>query len=574
MVRALDQGRSAGAVTLKVNPYADVDWTGGRQYKANLHTHSTESDGRLSPAQVIDEYRARGYKALALTDHNRNTWPWTAFDRDPAAVQMLPISGNELSRHHHALSLFSNYVTPGNDLEVSLNGVAEAGGLAVLCHPAMHWVPGHAQATGLNVALAPALAKVTEGEFSIETWFRTTDAGRNILLGNYSGGYHGALNLELHTANRVRIYVQPVNGATVDLNVSAETLGIDTRDGKWHHLAGVRRQGQIYLYLDGQLAGQEADRAGQYELRGSTYFIGRDSRTGSTTLNGDLCQARLWRRGLSQEELTSVVSGDAIFTGGLLAEYASPATRGRLPEGLYADTAGSSEGPFDAQATGAAPDAVLDGPEALGSRQANVAALRFAPTPFPTFVSGQALDWYLDLYQRHQHLVAIEVLNGTRPDREIPLDRQLWDHLLTALMPHRPVWGAAVDDMHSMQHLGRDWIVLLTGRLSVRTARIALETGRYYFASTRVHGVSADVERTPRIEAITHDEAAGQITITATVAGSPVPDDACVWIADGRVVHTGLTLAYRDVPGIGGYARAEITGDGGTALTNPFGFTA
>ena len=204
----------------------------------------------------------------------------------------------------------------------------------------------------------------------------------------------------------------------------------------------------------------------------------------------------------------------------------------------------------------------------------NVAALRFAPAGFPTSVSDQALDWYLDLYQRHQHLVAIEVLNGTRPDREIPLDRQLWDCLLTALMPHRPVWGAAVDDMHSMQHLGRDWVVLLAGRLNEGTVRTALETGRYYFASTRVHGLSADVDRTPRIERITHDEAAGRIAITATAAGSPVPDDACVWIADGRVVHTGLTLAYRSVPGIGGYARAEITGDGGTTLTNPFGFVA
>ena len=41
-----------------------IGQTGG-QYKANLHTHSTESDGQLSPEQVIDEYRARGYKALA-----------------------------------------------------------------------------------------------------------------------------------------------------------------------------------------------------------------------------------------------------------------------------------------------------------------------------------------------------------------------------------------------------------------------------------------------------------------------------------------------------------------------------
>jgi len=89
-----------------------------------------------------------------------------------------------------------------------------------------------------------------------------------------------------------------------------------------------------------------------------------------------------------------------------------------------------------------------------------------------------------------------------------------------------------------------------------------------------VYGSSADVDRTPRIERIVHDTAAGRIAITATVASQAVPENACVWIADGRVVHTGLTLDYRSVSGIGAYVRAEITGDGGTAFTNPFGFVA
>jgi len=39
-------------------------------YKANLHTHSTISDGKLSPTEVKDLYKAKGYQILALTDHN------------------------------------------------------------------------------------------------------------------------------------------------------------------------------------------------------------------------------------------------------------------------------------------------------------------------------------------------------------------------------------------------------------------------------------------------------------------------------------------------------------------------
>ncbi len=39
------------------------------QYKANLHCHSTRSDGRLSPEELVRRYRERGYDILAITDH-------------------------------------------------------------------------------------------------------------------------------------------------------------------------------------------------------------------------------------------------------------------------------------------------------------------------------------------------------------------------------------------------------------------------------------------------------------------------------------------------------------------------
>lgn len=38
-------------------------------FKANLHAHSNISDGRLTPEQVKEEYKRRGYSILALTDH-------------------------------------------------------------------------------------------------------------------------------------------------------------------------------------------------------------------------------------------------------------------------------------------------------------------------------------------------------------------------------------------------------------------------------------------------------------------------------------------------------------------------
>lgn len=39
-------------------------------YKANLHTHTTVSDGKLTPEETRDAYKAQGYSILALTDHS------------------------------------------------------------------------------------------------------------------------------------------------------------------------------------------------------------------------------------------------------------------------------------------------------------------------------------------------------------------------------------------------------------------------------------------------------------------------------------------------------------------------
>ena len=41
----------------------------GNFYKANLHSHSTVSDGQLSPRQMKELYKSRGYNILCCTDH-------------------------------------------------------------------------------------------------------------------------------------------------------------------------------------------------------------------------------------------------------------------------------------------------------------------------------------------------------------------------------------------------------------------------------------------------------------------------------------------------------------------------
>ena len=42
----------------------------GNFYKANLHCHTTYSDGKLTPEEVKKAYLAKGYSIVAFTDHN------------------------------------------------------------------------------------------------------------------------------------------------------------------------------------------------------------------------------------------------------------------------------------------------------------------------------------------------------------------------------------------------------------------------------------------------------------------------------------------------------------------------
>jgi hypothetical protein len=142
------------------NPYENVDWTTHLQYKANLHTHTTRSDGRMNPQTVVDKYQAHGYAILAVTDHNEVTWPWQGFatlspsnrtrerlaegllvpadtvyeNRDPVEMGMLAIQANELSRHHHMGSYFNDHNGTTTE-EESLEATAAKSGIITFMHP-------------------------------------------------------------------------------------------------------------------------------------------------------------------------------------------------------------------------------------------------------------------------------------------------------------------------------------------------------------------------------------------------------------------------------------------------------
>lgn len=60
-----------------INPYDCVDWDSFGTYKANLHTHSTASDGDVELSDMAELYYDAGYDILAFTDHGVINPGWT-----------------------------------------------------------------------------------------------------------------------------------------------------------------------------------------------------------------------------------------------------------------------------------------------------------------------------------------------------------------------------------------------------------------------------------------------------------------------------------------------------------------
>ena len=146
------------------NPYQAIDWASVNQYKGNFHTHTTQSndasDG-FTTAYVVDRYHAAGYKILSLTDHDYNPYPWELFSqymssipaRDPAALGMLAVPGNELSKdntnswsertggqfNHHNDFFTGRQGQEFASLQESYAYTYALGGMQIINHPGQYW---------------------------------------------------------------------------------------------------------------------------------------------------------------------------------------------------------------------------------------------------------------------------------------------------------------------------------------------------------------------------------------------------------------------------------------------------
>lgn len=178
MAGAVAAPEPAGAKSYSiVNPYETVDWDTWGQYKANLHSHSTASDGSVNFDKMIEAHYARGYDILAMTDHGVVNRGWnitpqivpiisfqsylnppkpltderyaaiqSGAGRDGRGMTNVPF-GIELNavsmKLTHVNGFFADYGQGlwgrENDYETPIAGVHALGGLTVINHPG-YWL--------------------------------------------------------------------------------------------------------------------------------------------------------------------------------------------------------------------------------------------------------------------------------------------------------------------------------------------------------------------------------------------------------------------------------------------------
>lgn len=132
----------------------------------NFHLHTHHSDGRLLPQQLMQQAMERGLASLAITDHHSVNGYWMALDYLQSQPQFgspsLPhlwsgieitstlldtqvhILGYGFDPNHLVLQPYLQGSSPEGDqaqAEQVISSIHQAGGLAVLAHPARYRQP-------------------------------------------------------------------------------------------------------------------------------------------------------------------------------------------------------------------------------------------------------------------------------------------------------------------------------------------------------------------------------------------------------------------------------------------------
>lgn len=105
--------------------------------RADLHMHTTFSDGWPSPREIVERGHLCGLHVIAVTDHDTIEGALRAAEHAAARGRLEVVIGEEVSsRDGHIVGLFlERRVRPGMSAAATVHAIHDQGGLAVAVHP-------------------------------------------------------------------------------------------------------------------------------------------------------------------------------------------------------------------------------------------------------------------------------------------------------------------------------------------------------------------------------------------------------------------------------------------------------
>jgi len=105
--------------------------------RADLHMHTTASDGWPSPRELVDHAGGIGLDLIAVTDHDTIEGALRAAEHASRRTKLEIVIGEEVSsRDGHIVALFiEKKIRPGMSAAATVHAIHDQGGLAVAVHP-------------------------------------------------------------------------------------------------------------------------------------------------------------------------------------------------------------------------------------------------------------------------------------------------------------------------------------------------------------------------------------------------------------------------------------------------------
>lgn len=247
------------------------------RFKANTHTHTTKSDGLLSPAEIVSRYHNLGYDVLFITDHNKIT-------PEAAPAGMLVIPGEELTTTaKHANALFATGVIDpvGKSPAVFIQEAIDSGAMVMLNHPvwAIGWsLPDILPLTGVSLIEVYNTSSELEGYHDTQAlwdsllssgrlWYgvASDDAHRDYEIG------HGWIMIQASTLDQANIRQGIETGSfyastgieLARLDYTGGVVYVESRNGETVDFIG--RNGSLLLRVAGPF--------GQYPVQGGDSYV-------------------------------------------------------------------------------------------------------------------------------------------------------------------------------------------------------------------------------------------------------------------------------------------------------------